>query len=127
MKNNFKLKYKIVAILSIFIFLFPNLSMAAVVSTADSTGGGNKHYKNVGGNTYSYSLDDDGTGGKDVKDVNWRFKPFFKDDPLDTGLSVSAFKQDEEYGWYVYEANDEEWVVLRRMYTSKNSKTTRSK
>lgn len=118
MKNNLKLKYKIVAILSIFIFLFPNLSISAVVSTADSTGGNDRQYTEVNGVRYSFSLNDDGTGGKDVKEINWRFKPYSDTGIfLDNGLGVNDFKQDEEYGWYVYEANDEEWVVLRRVHT----------
>ena len=108
MKRILKIEYKIIAILSIFIFLFPNIILAD----------GEKNEKIVGDNTYYYLLDeDDGTSGKNVKEIEWRFKGF-KKDYLDSGLSINDFTKNETYGWYTYKKDDIDWVVLRRMYTS---------
>lgn len=112
MKKIHKIKYKIIAIISIFIFLFPNINLAD---------GEKKEWK-VLGTTYYYTEEDDGSPGKDVKDVNWIIRGFTSED-LDSGENPMKFNVDKTYKWYTFNKNGTDWVVLRSMYAPKFART----
>ena len=108
MKNKHKVIYKVMVLLVIFIFLFPKNILADEWEKGD--------------NVYYYTLDeDDGTGGKDVKEIDWKIFGFTKE-TLDSGVDISTFEIDEKYGWCTVKedtgnGDGTSWVVLRSMYT----------
>lgn len=97
-----KKKHNIIAIVILFVCLLPSLIIYATGS--ESTQGAD-------GKTYTYSTEDDGTDGPDVKTLEFELTGY-GGNLLGSGKVSSDFTTNSKYGWSEFEKDGQKYVVL---------------
>lgn len=101
--NKYRLKKRIIIVLTIFfVCLLPSKMILAK---------GDKSTQGADGKTYTYTTEDDGTDGPDVKTLRFELTGY-GGNLLGSGKVPSDFSVNSKYGWSEYEKDGQKYVVL---------------
>ena len=107
----------IIIIALLFVCLLPSL---VILATGSQTTTG------ADGKTYTYSTEDDGTDGPDVKTLRFELTGY-GGHLLGSGKVSSDFTTNSKYGWSEYDINGQKYVVLaaatHEMFASNKGRT----
>lgn len=102
MNKRYKLKKLIIVLTILFVYLFPSVTVFAT-GPYSTTG--------ADGKTYTYSTEDDGTDGPDVKTLRFELTGYGGSN-LGSGKTSSDFSTNSKYGWSEYEKDGQKYVVF---------------
>lgn len=100
--RKYRLKKIIIVLTILFVYLFPSAKVFAT-GPYSTTG--------ADGKTYTYSTEDDGTDGPDVKTLRFELTGYGGTN-LGSGKKSSDFSTNSKYGWSEYEKDGQKYVVF---------------